>query len=123
VQNQNRVTSNLRDKKYKPSIVYSQSLTQIVEKYEAVCNELHLIADEGPSISSNVDELIAREQALFDRHATLLNDALNMEIRSIEDAKAIMKLWKNEVVGNGESPQLSAGDQIVLSVCNFLEGK
>lgn len=111
----------MQRKKYKPSIVYSQSLTQIIEKYEIICDELHLIANEVPSISSNVDELIAREQALFDKHARLINDALNMEIRSIEDAKAIMKLWKNEVTGDKESSRLSAGDQIVLSVCKFLE--
>lgn len=116
-------TERVERKNYKPTIVYSQSLEQIIEKYEMVCTQLHLIADEVPSEATNVDELIAREQKLFDRHATLLNDALNMEIQSIGDANAIMRLWKNEVIGDRENSMLTAGDKIVLSVCKFLEAK
>jgi hypothetical protein len=107
---------------YKPSIVYSQSLTEIINKYQKVCDQLNEIADEVPDSVENVDNLIARERDLFDQHARLLNDAMKMKIHSMEDVKAILQLWRNEVVGDQKVKNLSAGDQIVLSVSKFLEG-
>ena len=107
---------------FAPSIVYSRSLPQIIEAYQDVCNQLSDIADEVPESADNVDDLIARERALFDRHAELLNDAMSMKIKTLDDAKAILKLWKNEVVGDQKVRSLSAGDQIVLSVAKFLDG-
>lgn len=106
---------------YKPSIVYSQSLTEIISKYQKVCDQLNEIADEVPDSVENVDSLIARERDLFDQHARLLNDAMKMKIHSMEDVKAILQLWRNEVVGDQKTKSLSAGDQIVLSVSKFLE--
>jgi hypothetical protein len=107
---------------FTPSIVYSRSLSQIIEAYEDVCEQLNTIADEVPDSVENVDDLIARERELFDKHAELLDDAMSMQIRTLSDAKAILKLWKNEVVGDQKVRSLSAGDQIVLSVSKFLEG-
>lgn len=107
---------------FTPSIVYSRSLPQIIEAYEDVCEQLNTIADEVPDSVENVDDLIARERELFDKHAELLDDAMSMNIRTLDDAKAILKLWKNEVVGDQKVRSLSAGDQIVLSVSKFLEG-
>ncbi len=107
---------------YKPSIVYSQSLTKIIDKYQHVCDQLNEIADEVPDSVDNVDSLIARERELFDQHARLLNDAMKMKIHSMDDVKAILTLWRNEVVGDQKTKSLSAGDQIVLSVSKFLEG-
>lgn len=107
---------------FAPSIVYSRSLPQIIEAYQEVCVQLDSIADEVPEAADNVDDLIARERELFDKHAELLNDAMNMRIRTLDDAKAILKLWKNEVVGDQKVRSLSAGDQIVLSVAKFLDG-
>jgi len=106
---------------FAPSIVYSRSLPQIIEAYQDVCNQLSDIADEVPDSTDNVDNLIARERELFDKHAELLDDAMSMRIRTLEDAKAILKLWKNEVVGDQKVRSLSAGDQIVLSVSKFLD--
>lgn len=107
---------------FAPSIVYSRSLPQIIEAYQDVCDQLNDIADEVPESADNVDNLIARERELFDQHAELLNDAMSMRIRTLDDAKAILKLWKNEVVGDQKIRSLSAGDQIVLSVAKFLDG-
>ncbi len=114
--------ANTAQPEFSPSIVYSRSLSQIIEEYQAVCEQLNVIADEVPDSVDNVDELIARERNLFDKHAELLNDAMSMNIRTLDDAKAILKLWKNEVVGDQKTKSLSAGDQIVLSVAKFLDG-
>lgn len=119
----NQNIEHIRRENYPPSIVYSRSLKQIIEKYNDVCVALNKIADEVPTGAENIEDLIAREQALFDEHATLLNDAMSMEIRSMEDVKAIMTLWKNEVIGESRPCDLNVSDQIVLSVCNFLEAK
>lgn len=111
-----------RRPKFSPSIVYSRPLIQIIEEYQDVCAQLSEIADEVPESSANIDEMIQRERDLFDQHARLLNDAMSRKIRSMDDAKAILTLWKNEVVGDQKLKSLSAGDQIVLSVSEFLEG-
>lgn len=119
----NQNIERARRENYPPSIVYSRSLKQVIEKYNDVCEALNKIADEVPNGTENIEELIAREQALFDEHATLLNDAMSMEVRSMDDVQAIMTLWKNEVVGDSQPCDLNVSDQIVLSVCNFLEAK
>jgi hypothetical protein len=111
-----------RRAKFTPSIVYSRPLTQIIQEYQDVCDQLCKIADEVPESTDNIDAMIERERDLFDQHARLLNDAMTRKIRSMEDAKAILTLWKNEVVGDQKHKSLSAGDQIVLSVAKYLEG-
>lgn len=108
--------------KFSPSIVYSRSLAQIIEEYQDVCDQLSAVADEVPETTDNIDALIERERDLFDQHARLLNDAMTRKIRTMDDAKAILTLWKNEVVGDQRLKSLSASDQIVLSVSKFLEG-
>lgn len=118
---QDRKTAPTRGK-FLPSIVYSRPLTQIIEEYQDVCNQLSAVADEVPETTDNIDELIERERALFDQHARLLNDAMTRKICTMDDAKAILTLWKNEVIGDQKLKSLSASDQIVLSVSNFLEG-
>ncbi|RKQ72135.1 hypothetical protein DES40_1472 [Litorimonas taeanensis] len=108
--------------KYVPYMVYSRTLTQVIAEYQNVCLQLNEIADETPESAECVNSLIARERDLFDQHSALLNEAMKMKVKSFADAKAILALWKNEVVGDQEIKSLSAGDKIVLSVSKFLEG-
>jgi len=109
----------------KPQLTIStppkKTLKEIVQEYLIVSLKLLDISEMVPTDDATAKAIETKELALLDQQADLLNSALNCEIESLDDAKAIMKLWHHEVVQSQMPGSLSAADSLVSSVYRYLQ--
>ncbi len=64
--------------------------------------------------------LTNKQNALLDQQQNLLNEAQTMQIDSIEDVTALLKLWYLEEVNHMSSNQLSKSQLLILNVYSYL---
>lgn len=95
-------------------------LDQLVYEYKITGMKLHAISDVVPETDSEEESLTKRETFLMDKQANLLESAVTSEIESLDDAKAILGLWRHEVIECQSLDSLSASDALIESVCRFL---
>ncbi len=97
------------------------SLTDVIVEYKAIAIKLSLFADVVPETRIEQKELIEKETRLLDNQAALLETALSRPVNSLDDAKAVLTLWHYEVVQSQSADSLSAADELVNSVFEFLK--
>jgi|GEM_PF-5020152 len=97
------------------------SLSDIIAEYSAIAIKLSLFADVVPETPEDQKESIAKEIALLDTQAALLETALSSPVKSLEDAKAVLTLWHHEIIQSQSETSLSAADELVNSVYEFLK--
>ncbi|MDB2438702.1 hypothetical protein N9W89_08315 [Hellea sp.] len=97
------------------------SLNNIIAEYKAIAVKLSLFADLVPETPIEQKEIIEKEVCLLDKQVGLLESALLMPVANLNDAKAIMTLWHHEVVQSQTAESLSAADQLINSVFDFLK--
>jgi hypothetical protein len=95
-------------------------LDQLIYQYKITGMKLHAISDVVPETEFEEDSLNKRETFLMDRQADLLESAMTSEIKTLDDAKAILGLWRHEVIECQSPDSLSASDVLIDSVCRFL---
>jgi len=99
----------------------SFSLKDIIVEYKAIAVKLSLFADTVPETQIQQQEFSEKEVQLLDKQAELLETALSRPVRNLDDAKAVLTLWHHEIVQSQSSDSLSAADELVNSVFNFLK--
>lgn len=97
------------------------SLKDLIAEYKAIAVKLSLFADAVPETRIEQKELIEKEVRLLDKQAGLLETALSRPVKNLDDAKAVMTLWHHEVVQSQSTDSLSAADELVNSVFDFLK--
>lgn len=97
------------------------TLSQIVKQYLIVSLKLFNISEMVPEDEASANAIEKQEINLLDKQADLLSSALACKIESLEDAKATLSLWHHEVVKSQMPGSLSAADELVSSVCQYLD--
>ncbi len=95
-------------------------IDELIYEYKVTGMKLHGISDVVPTTDLEEQRLNKRETFLMDKQADLLETAINSEIRTLDDARAILALWRHEVVESQSLSSLSASDELIESVCRFL---
>jgi hypothetical protein len=103
------------------SDLVSLSLKQIVSEYKITGLKLHAISDIIPINAEEDIKLTRHETSLMDQQANFLEAAINTKIETIDDAKAILELWRYEVVESQSPDSLSTSDALIISVCRHFE--
>lgn len=98
----------------------SLKLEQLIYQYKIAGMKLHAISDDVPATELEEKAFNDRETFLMDHQADLLETAVNTEIKTINDVKAILGLWRHEVIECQFLDNISASDALIESVCRFL---
>ncbi len=100
----------------------NRSIKDIIDEYKAITIKLSLLADNVPGTEEeNVEDLIKKEIFLLDRRAALLETALSRPVTSHDGAVEILALWHLEVIQSQTADSLSAADELVKSVYDYLK--
>ena len=99
----------------------SESLLNHIRDYENCAEQLSAIADLVPNSLDEADHLDQAETRLHDRRAEIIGTVAGHRPASLEDVKALLRLWYIERVEEQSSGALNASDELVIKVCEFLD--
>lgn len=96
------------------------TLLALIRKYEQCSRALERIADQVPTSLDEAEDLDQEEARLHDQRAELLGLVTAHDPKSLDDVRALLKLWHIETIIEQPRSAVTVSDRLVLKACQFL---